>query len=109
MYGLRRKIKIPNEESYYLIFQKPWTSSIGMDFEGRLNYVIVYTEDFENYEFIDEEGEDDGFETYQGAEQFLRAYVTANYDKTPHRWYINVYPKEKSGELIDQEGHKHDF
>jgi hypothetical protein len=101
MFGLRRKFKIPDKEEYYLIFKKPWGNSMGISLEGKLNYILVYTADFKSYTFLDYEGEDDGFDTYIGAEQFLRAYLVSNYKELPNRWYINKFKRKENGYLED--------
>lgn len=111
MFGCRRYIKIPNTEIEFFIIKKiggSLPSCIGVNPADVLNYVIVKKED-DGYSHIDNAGESDGFETYRGAEQFLRAYVAANYELTPHRWYINEFPKNNNGKLVDNEGNEHDF
>jgi len=103
MFNLIRKFKNPKSEDYYLIFMKPWSSRLGISLEGKLNYMLVHTKDFKTFKIIDEPGEDDGFDSYRGAEQFLRAYLTNKYGKLPNRWYINKFSmdKDSDGYLIN--------
>jgi len=108
MMGLRREIKIPNSKDKFLIIQKAYgclPKRIGINPTNILNYIIVKTKDNTNYEFIDNPGETDGFESYQGAEQFCRAYIQTNYKKgLPHRFYLNIFKNSSDGALIDKDG-----
>ena len=108
--GLRREIKIPNTNIKYLIIQKAFNvlpACIGVNPKDVLNYVIVKTSDDINYEFIDSPGETDGFDSYQGAEQFLRAVIQVSYPSAlPHRFYLNEFTNSGDGALIDKQGHK---
>ncbi len=108
IFGQRRIIKIPNTNVKYIIIQKSFgtlPACIGVNHKDVLNYVIVKTSDDENYEFIDEQGETDGFDTFQGAEQFLRAYILVNHKKgLPHRFYLNKFINSSDGALIDKQG-----
>ena len=99
MFHLMRKFKVPNQEDYYLILKKPWGRSIGVPLEGKLGYMLVHTTEFKTYDIIDEKGEDDGFEDYIGAEQFLRAYLSGTVKKVPNRWYINLFINKPNGYL----------
>jgi hypothetical protein len=111
MFGLRRYVKIPNNGDEFYIIQKvggALPKDISVDPENVLNYVIV-KKTADGYEFIDYENETDGFDSYKGAEQFLRAYVAANYSEIPNRWYINLFPENNNGKLVDKEGNEYDF
>jgi spore coat polysaccharide biosynthesis protein SpsF (cytidylyltransferase family) len=99
MIGTRRVFNIPDSTDKVLIIQKVGNclnKKLRINPDNVLNYIIVKTSDDENYEFIDNKGETDGFETFQGAEQFARAYILANYDELGHRWYINEFPKNEN-------------
>ena len=110
MMGLRREIKIPGTDVKFLIIQKAYgvlPSCLGIDPSNVLNYVVVKTDDDINYEFIDEEGESDGFDSYQGAEQYVRAVCQVEYPSAlPHRFYLNEFTNGGDGSLIDKDGNK---
>ena len=106
MLGLRRKIIVGNDK--FLIIQKAFGTlpkCIEVNPEDVLNYIIVKTSDDTNYEFIDNPGESDGFSSYIGAENFLRAYVLVNHNNgLPHRFYLNEFTNSGNGALIDKSG-----
>jgi hypothetical protein len=110
VFGLRREIKIPNTTTKYLIIQKAFgvlPACIGVVPKDVLNYVIVKTSDDKNYEFIDNPGESDGFFSYIGCENFLRAYILVNHNKgLPHRFYMNEFTNSSNGALIDKDGNE---
>ena len=110
MMGLRREIKIPNSNTKYLIIQKAFgvlPKKIGVDPKNVLEYVIVKTSDDTNYDFIDEGTETDGWISFQGAENFLRAYILVNHnDGLPNRFYLNKFVNGGDGSLINKQGEK---
>ena len=84
MIGLRRSFNIPNSNDKLLLIQKVGgclSSILGIDPTTVKDYVLVITSDDQSYEFIDNPGESDGFESFQGAEQFARAYILENYSE----------------------------
>lgn len=112
MFGVRRKIIEPTSKDEFLIIQKAYgclPKALGINPSDVLNYVIVKDNKDGSYDFIDNEGETDGFNSFKGAEQFLRAYILDNYDEIPHRWYLNEFPKAENGILINQNGEEVDF
>ena len=108
MMGLRREIKVGKDK--FLIIQKAYNclpKKLGINPKEVLNYIIVKTSDDIKYAFIDNPGEKDGFESYQGAEQFLRAYIEVNYSEgLPHRFYLNEFKNGGDGSLINKKGEK---
>ena len=107
-FGLRREIHVGNTK--YLIIQKAFgvfPACIGVNPKDTFEYVIVRTSDDKNYEFIDNPGESDGFESYQGAEQFCRAHIQVDFPSAlPHRFYLNEFTNGGDGSLIDKNGKK---
>lgn len=71
-FGLRTRYRI-NETKTVEVYRKPWSASLGIPFEGMLQYIVVEN-DNGIYTLIDEE-EEDGFETFRGAEDYARAHV----------------------------------
>ena len=108
IFGQRRIIKIPGTNVKYIIIQKTFgclPKCIGVNPKDVLNYVVVKTSDDKNYKFIDNPGETDGFDTYQGAEQFLRAVIQVTYPSAlPHRFYLNEFTNSSDGALINKQG-----
>lgn len=112
MIGTRRKIIEPTSKDEFLIIQKAYgclPKELGLNPKDVLNYIIVKVNKNGTYTFIDNDGEIDGFNSFQGVENFLRAHILNNYGKLPHRWYVNMFPKNENGTLINKQGEEVDF
>ena len=111
MIGLRRRFNIPNSNDELLLIQKAFgvlPSIIGVNPANVKEYVLMLLSG-STYTFIDNIGETDGFESYQGAEQFARAYILENYNELGHRFYADLFTNSGNGSLIDKNGNEVDF